>query len=213
MTDVLPEGTELISTRANRGTGCTGSSTLTCGLDVLSGDLVAVIEIAVRSTRAGSLVNTAVASALESDPDPTNNRASLTITAAPPASTLQTSALEAPRLAQRGTPTVKVMRSRPGSLSRIATLVRVDTKATVTLRVRSLRTGKLLTLQSGSRLAEMTLDRPATSARTRIAGARAFAVKVLLPFRQRGGGRQFQLELTAVSVNGKTTRLAIAFSR
>ena len=45
VTDTLPAGVELVSTKVNRGSGCTGTSTLTCNLDFLSGYLVGVVEI------------------------------------------------------------------------------------------------------------------------------------------------------------------------
>jgi uncharacterized repeat protein (TIGR01451 family) len=212
VTDALPEATQLVSTKVNRGPGCTGSSTLVCNLDFLAGDLVGVVEIVVRVTKAGTLVNMASVSAPEADPDPTNNKASLIITAPPVVFTPPTPTLAAPRLTQSSGATAKALRaSRAGSLSRITKLLRVDTKATVTLEVRDLRSGKLLTLQRGSRLAEMTLKRRATTARTRIAGARTFALKALLPTRQLRRGSHFQLELIATGVNGKTTQLKLGF--
>ena len=46
VTDTLPAGVELVSTKVNRGSGCTGTSTLTCNLDFLSGYLVGVVQVA-----------------------------------------------------------------------------------------------------------------------------------------------------------------------
>ena len=79
LTDTLPAGVELVSTKVNRGSGCTGTTTLTCNLDFLSGDLVAVIEVVVRVTAAGTLVNTASVTAPEFDPDLSNNASSVTV--------------------------------------------------------------------------------------------------------------------------------------
>jgi hypothetical protein len=79
VTDPLPAGTELVSARTNRGSGCTGTTTLTCDLDFLSGELVGEVEIVVRVTRPGTLVNTATVAAAERDPDASNNTASATV--------------------------------------------------------------------------------------------------------------------------------------
>ena len=79
VTDVLPAGVALVSTKVNRGPGCTGTTTLTCDLAFLSGELVGTIEIVVRVTTAGTLVNTATVKAPEPDPDLSNNTASVTV--------------------------------------------------------------------------------------------------------------------------------------
>jgi uncharacterized repeat protein (TIGR01451 family) len=112
VTDTLPAGLELVSTRVNRGPGCVGTTTLTCNLDFLSGDLVGVIDIVGRITTPGTLVNTASVAAPESDPDPGNNTASVTVgtPAAPSVTTgrpltppsVEKALLAAPVLARRG---------------------------------------------------------------------------------------------------------------
>ena len=45
LTVELPANTELISTKVNRGAGCTGTRTITCDLDFLSEGLVAMVEV------------------------------------------------------------------------------------------------------------------------------------------------------------------------
>jgi uncharacterized repeat protein (TIGR01451 family) len=40
VTDVLPAGVELVSTKVNRGPGCSRSTTITCPLDFISADVV-----------------------------------------------------------------------------------------------------------------------------------------------------------------------------
>jgi len=102
-----------MSTKVNRGPGCTGTTTITCDLDFLSGEIVGAIDIAVHVTTAGTLVNTASVTAPESDPDPSNNTASVTIGEPAPPTTGAPSPpkttpgkhlplLDAPTLARRG---------------------------------------------------------------------------------------------------------------
>ena len=81
VTDVLPAGVELVSTKVNRGPGCSGTTTLTCDLDFLSGAIVGVVEVVVRVKTTGTLVNTASVTAPQSDPDLSNNTASVTVRA------------------------------------------------------------------------------------------------------------------------------------
>jgi uncharacterized repeat protein (TIGR01451 family) len=80
VTDTLPTGVELISTKTTRGPGCTGSGTLSCNLDFLAGQLVGEVEIVARVTQPGTLVNTATVTAAQADPDRSNNTASATVT-------------------------------------------------------------------------------------------------------------------------------------
>jgi uncharacterized repeat protein (TIGR01451 family) len=80
VTDTLPAGVELVSTKVNRGPGCTGTTTVTCNLDFLSGQIVGEVEIVARAAQSGSLVNTATVAAAQSDPDRSNNTASVTVT-------------------------------------------------------------------------------------------------------------------------------------
>ncbi len=84
VTDTLPANVELVSTRANRGQGCTGSRTITCDLDFLSGTLIATVEVVVRVTAAGEIVNSASASVQPSDPQPSNNTATARVTVEQP---------------------------------------------------------------------------------------------------------------------------------
>ena len=79
VTDVLPANVELVSARSNRGPGCTGSPTVTCDLDFLSGSLVASVEIVVRITGPGPIVAAATARAEPGDVDLSNNTATATV--------------------------------------------------------------------------------------------------------------------------------------
>ncbi len=71
----LPANVELVSTRVNRGAGCTGTRTVVCDLDFLSGSLVASVELTVRVVATGEVVTVATAQATPADADPSNNAA------------------------------------------------------------------------------------------------------------------------------------------
>ena len=76
VTDTLPAGVTLVSTYADRGPGCSSTTTLSCNLDFLFGTTTATITIVVKVTQTGTLVNTASVRAHQTDPDLSNNSAS-----------------------------------------------------------------------------------------------------------------------------------------
>jgi uncharacterized repeat protein (TIGR01451 family) len=106
VTDTLPANVSLVSARPNRGPGCTGSRTITCDLDFLSGTIVATVDVVVRVTAAGQIANTATARVVPSDPIPANNTA-----------TARVSSPEGPKtskgITRRGTPGADVLRGTP----------------------------------------------------------------------------------------------------
>jgi LmbE family N-acetylglucosaminyl deacetylase len=211
VTDTLPAGVELVSTRVNRGPGCTGTSTLSCNLGFLADDLVGVIDIAVRVKTAGTIANTASVTAPEADPDLSNNTVTVTVTA-PPTLTPPVAAVAAPKLTHRRLATAKPLRaSRSGTIATVNTLVTVDKNATITLTVRNARTGKQLKMQLGSKLADTTLKQRATTAKTKVNALRTFRVKPLLTTRQLNRNTPYQLVLTATGTTGKTSQLKIRF--
>jgi uncharacterized repeat protein (TIGR01451 family) len=78
LSDPLPPGIQATSATSSRGF-CTGTTTITCDIGVLPVDDSAEITIAGTISAAGTLINTATASAGTPDPDLTNNSASVTI--------------------------------------------------------------------------------------------------------------------------------------
>lgn len=214
VTDVLPANVELVSTKVNRGPGCAGTRTITCNMDFLGGDLVAVVELVVRVTAPGTVVNTASVAAFERDPNLADNTATATVT--PPATSTPTPtpplAVPAPRLTHRPAAANAVLRvSRAGTTASVATRVALDRAATVTLRVRDPRTGARLTLQPGSTIATTTLGRKAQTAKASVTRAGVFPVRLVLPARQVGQGKAYQLVLTATGANGKASTLTVRF--
>jgi uncharacterized repeat protein (TIGR01451 family) len=79
VTDTLPANVQLVSARANRGPGCTGSRVISCDLDFLSGTLVATVDVVVRVTAPGAVENTATVSVVPPDSAPANNTATVRV--------------------------------------------------------------------------------------------------------------------------------------
>ncbi len=77
VTDTLPAGVTFGSVTSTQG-NCMGTATVTCALGNLSVGATAVITITVVPSTAGSLINTANASASETDFDTSNNSANIT---------------------------------------------------------------------------------------------------------------------------------------
>ncbi|HEV8429629.1 MAG TPA: PQQ-dependent sugar dehydrogenase [Pyrinomonadaceae bacterium] len=84
-TDTLPAGLTFVSSSATQG-GCSGTSTVSCGLGSLAVGASAVVTIVVTPSASGQIVNTATASGSESDFDSSNNSSSITTLIQPAAS-------------------------------------------------------------------------------------------------------------------------------
>ena len=76
VSDPLPAGVTLISATASQGT-CSGTTTVICALGTISVGGSATITIVVRVDAAGALVNSAVVSGDESDPNPSNDTSTI----------------------------------------------------------------------------------------------------------------------------------------
>ena len=71
----LPSQVAFAASQTDRGPGCTGTATLACDLDFLSGDLVATVRISAIVREPGTLTLTAVSSAQPGDMQPANDTA------------------------------------------------------------------------------------------------------------------------------------------
>jgi uncharacterized repeat protein (TIGR01451 family) len=76
MTDTLPAGVTFVSSSTTQGS-CTGTTTVTCNFGSLGIGSSAVASIIVTPQSTGQLSNTASTSATESDPDPSDNSATI----------------------------------------------------------------------------------------------------------------------------------------
>ena len=80
----LPSQVTLAAATADRGNGCTGTTTLTCDLSYLNGTLVATVQVVTQVTQTGTLVATASLTTTPGDTSTANNTATSTITISPP---------------------------------------------------------------------------------------------------------------------------------
>jgi hypothetical protein len=206
---------QVVSATTDRGPGCvsSGQGTLRCNLDWLSSDApYGNITIVSNVKAAGELVLTSTVAYSRADSNPSNNSLTLKANTPPVVPPTPPPAAAAPKLTYRQPATAPVLRaSRSGRIATVGTIVAVDQGATVTLSVTNPRTGKRLTLRAGSKLATTTLTKPALAARSRIAAARAFTIKALVPGPQVKRGATYQMVLTATNNVGKTSKLTIRF--
>jgi uncharacterized repeat protein (TIGR01451 family) len=83
--DTLPAGVSLISATPSQGTGCSGTTTITCNLGLIANGNNATVTIVVSPSTTGILTNSATASASETDPNPGDNTATANTTVNPAA--------------------------------------------------------------------------------------------------------------------------------
>ena len=75
----LPSSATAVSMSADRGSGCTGTTKITCNLDWISGSLAAHVTITAHVPAGVQLTATASVSETEPDPNLKNNSASVTV--------------------------------------------------------------------------------------------------------------------------------------
>jgi hypothetical protein len=211
LTAVLPPGSELVSTRVNRGPGCTGATTVVCPLSFVSAGIVGEVELRVRLSRAGSASLALSVRATEADPDPADNAATVTVTVtgAPAATAVDD---KAPRIVLRRPATAGPRRAVVrGARATIAADLSVDEAARLRLRVVDLRSGRAVRLAAGSRLGAKRLA--ARAAFVQLALSRAGTVRASAVLRRASlrVGRRYALELVAVDRGGRRGRLRVPF--
>jgi len=83
LTNVLPAGVTFVSAAPTQG-GCTNNfGVVTCNVGSLTNRAFAAVNIVVAATVAGTITNTVTVVGVESDPNPTNNSASVQVTVTP----------------------------------------------------------------------------------------------------------------------------------
>ena len=96
-----------------------------------------------------------------------------------------------------------------GSKAVVGITVRISAPATILVRVRNARTGQLLALEPGTRLASETLARQGGTIRAAIRNPGSLAVRVVLDRHRLARGQVYRLEFTAVGVTAKRDRRTI----
>ena len=80
----LPAEVELVGTEVDRGSGCTGTTQLSCFLDFLTPPQVAIVKVTVRVRGGSQLVLAATSTGLQPDNNVADNTATVTITIGAP---------------------------------------------------------------------------------------------------------------------------------
>ncbi len=139
----LPSSATVVSMSADRGSGCTGTTKITCNLDWISGSLTAHVTVTARVPAGVQVTATGAVSETESDPNLKNNTASVTVgpkvafgvPAAKPGSGKTT--LVSGATGQKG-PTARrpvIFVERPRVVGRLTLLVRLATRPRLPLQI------------------------------------------------------------------------------
>lgn len=205
----LPSQVTLVGATADRGSGCTGTTTLTCDLNFLNGTLVATVRVVTQVTQAGTLVASASLTTTPGDTNTANNTATstLTVSAPPPP---PPPPLAPPVLKRVGKTAIRGVRHvRTETIdARFSTNEALRLTATVT----RLRSTKKLTMLAKSTLAGTA----ATSSRTTLRGTARrtgrYTVHLVLTRGRLVRGRTYVIHLAAVNANGRKTTLSLRFT-
>jgi uncharacterized repeat protein (TIGR01451 family) len=84
VSDILPAGITLVSSNTTAGSISVSGTTITCGIGAMTNGATATITLVIRTSAAGTLVDSASISGAQSDPDTSNNSASVNTTVAAP---------------------------------------------------------------------------------------------------------------------------------
>jgi hypothetical protein len=193
----------------DRGSGCTGATTIDCSLDYLPNGGSTVVRFATRVSGSGAQTLTATASA-DRDSDPSNNTASVTIQVGTP-TTLPPPPppLPAPVLKQVDARTLSGVRRAAGET--------VDGKFTtneplhLTLSVTRLGSSRRLAVLKGTRVSGVTARAPGTVLKSSVARAGTVAFHVVLRSGALVRGKTYVVHIAATNARGKTTALGIRF--
>ena len=208
VTDTLPSGLTLVSTRSDRGTGsCEGTTTLTCNVDYINGAAKGTITIVTRAAQAGTIVNTASVTEHQGDPDLKNNSASATTTVAaappPPPPPPTASHPGPPRLVRSGPATLQA--SRSGRYAELSFRAFVDEPATLVAKAG----GRALV--PGSRLGAVGLEASAAAVTATLDRAKVVRVKLRFDAAKLVKGKAYQATVQATDRDGQSSTLTVPF--
>jgi uncharacterized repeat protein (TIGR01451 family) len=205
----LPSQVVYTASQTDRGPGCAGTTTLTCDLDFLAGDLIATIRIQAVVREPGTLTLTATSSAQPRDLQPANDSATVVTVVAPPAP-LRPPALVAPTLRVVGTTPPGV--ARRGTTASMSIRFWVSDAARLQARVTPLRSTRAVPLLPGTSLAGSRLSKTRTVAATAVSRQGAYLFRARVGAARLIRGRSYLVRLTAVSTGGQQRALTIRVS-
>ena len=202
----LPSQVLYTASQTDRGPGCTGTTTLTCDLDFLAGDLVATVRIQTVVREPGTLTLTATSSALPTDIQPANDTATVVTLIGSP---------ELSRPPAPAPPTLRVVGTTPavvawrGSTADVSIRFWVSEPARLQARVTPLLSIRSLALLPGTTFAgsRSTTIRPAAT--TTVPRRGAYVLRARLKAARLIRGRSYLVRLTAVYTGGQRRALTI----
>ena len=204
----LPTQVAFAAGQADRGQGCTGTTTLACELDYLAGDLVATVRIQGTVREPGTLTFTARASSEPADAQPANDAASIVTTVAPPAPLLPPATVDAP-LSLRAVGSSPVAARRSGAAAVTAIRFWVSEPARLDARLTPLGSTRALRLLAGTTLAGRRSSTIRLAATAAVSRAGTYSALIRVSARSLVRGRLYLLRLTATDAAGGRKTLAI----
>ena len=205
----LPSQVAFAASQADRGQGCTGTTTLTCDLDYLAGELSATVRIQGTVREPGTLTLTARASSEPADAQPANDTASVVTTVAPPAPLPP----PPPRVdvppALRTFGRSPVAARRSGTAAVMATRFWVSEPVRLEVRLTRLGSTRALPLLAGTTLAGRRSSTTRLVATAAVSRAGTYGIRVRVGARSLVPGRLYLLRLTAADLAGARKTLSI----
>lgn len=215
LTDVLPKDVTLLSTYAEHGPGCTGTTTVRCFLDFLLGTNSTNVRITVRVDSPGELVNPASITLDQTDINPANNKAELRTTVAGPQGGASKHSGHAgpPKLRRQGGAFAPPLRARRvGRVGLVSVTIGVDEAAL--LKVSALAgQGKMLSLLKHSQVGSVITGFARSRISYELTDAGTVLLKLRLPLRLLKAGKTYQLFIGATDPDGESSTLLIPFRR
>src|SRR5918995_4393755 len=193
----LPSQVAFAASQADRGQGCTGTTTLTCDLDYLAGELSATVRIQGTVREPGTLTLTARASSEPADAQPANDTASVVTTVAPPAPLPPPPPPRVdvpPALRTFGRSPVAARRS--GTAAVMATRFWVSEPVRLEVRLTRLNSTRALPLLAGTTLAGRRSSTTRLVATAAVSRAGTYGIWVRVGARSLVPGRLYLLRLT-----------------
>ena len=204
LTVQLPSGVTATSATTDRGTGCSGTTKVTCQLGSFSGAAVANITIVAGVTISQAFTTTASVTQDQADPNGGNNSASLTTTPAAPAAKVPTVAF--------------VGASGKAHVSRLNKAVVVTGSFTVAdalgveASLVNAKTGKPVAIFAHSRIGLSLTGRTHTSVRSKL-DSNTVPISIRAPHDVWVHPGRYALRINAFSTTGQSTALSVGVTK
>jgi uncharacterized repeat protein (TIGR01451 family) len=204
VTVALPTQVTYAGSQADRGPGCTGSTTLSCDLDFLGSELVATVRVEAVVREAGTLVMSATASSRPADGQPANDSTTITTIVGSP-QPVRPPLDAAPALRTVVRPQV----TRQGRIATVVVRFSVSERARLRATIAAVGSRRPLTLLPGTLLAAMRSTKARTTATAAVASAGAYVFRARLASSRLVRGRTYLVRLVAIDGAGRSTPLTV----